>query len=140
MATSAIDTIKKYLDDRAKSEAKFAISYAKENKNIKDCYAYIISEARKQAASAGVCCMTDDEVFGLAVHYYDEDDLDMSGAKKERKSTDVKVVKSESSETPEIRSEQKPKPAKKTSAKKTKAKKEPKPERKFVQLSLFDFD
>ena len=134
MATSAIDTIKKYLDDRAKNDPQFAICYAKKNKNIKDCFAYIISEARKQA-NANVCCMSDDEVFGLAVHYYDEDDLDMSGAKKERKSANVKVVKSGSVDTPEIKSEQKPK-----SAKKAKTKKESKPERKLVQLSLFDFD
>ena len=134
MATSAIDTIKKYLDDRAKSDPQFAICYAKENKNIKDCYAYIISEARKKATS-NVCCMSDDEVFGLAVHYYDEDDLDMSGAKKERKSANVKVVKSESVDTPEGKSKQKPK-----SAKKAKPKKNLKPERKLVQLSLFDFD
>lgn len=144
MATSAIETIKKYLDNRAKSDPQFAVSYAKENKNIKECFAYIISEARKKASS-NVCCMNDDEVFGLAVHYYDEDDLDMSGAKKESKSAGVKVVKSDSASKSKNKAEKnerssKPSATKQKIAKKTKAKEEPKPQRRFVQLELFDFE
>ena len=143
MATSAIDTIKNYLDARAKDDPQFAVCYAKENKNIKDCYAYIISEARKQA-TGNVCCMSDDEVFGLAVHYYDEDNLDMSGAKKERRSAGVKVVRSDSEKTKHKTGikDKSPKASdpKSETIKKAKAKKEPKPVRKLVQLSLFDFD
>lgn len=141
MATSAIDTIKEYLDKRAESDPQFAVCYAKENKNIKDCFAYIISEARKKASS-NVCCMSDDEVFGLAVHYYDEDDLDMSGAKKERKSAGVKIVKSDSTPKAKNKTEKMNKTSKSssTTAKKAKTKNDPKPKRKFVQLELFDFD
>lgn len=144
MATSAIDTIKKYLDNRAANDSQFAVSYAKENKNIKDCFAYIISEARKKASS-NVCCMSDDEVYGLAVHYYDEDDLDMSGAKKENKSASVKVVKSDTALKTKNKAEKKenfskPSAIKQKMVKKTKTKEEPKPKRRFVQLNLFDFD
>lgn len=69
---SAEKAIKDYLDIRAKNDTQFAVSYAKPNKSIKECYNYILGEARKRGNAV---CMTDEEVFGLAVHYYDEDDI-----------------------------------------------------------------
>ena len=38
----------------------------------RQCFDYIVSEAKKRGNAV---CMSDDEVFGLAVHYYDEDDI-----------------------------------------------------------------
>lgn len=64
--------IKAYLDERAKNDELFAQSYAKENKNIDECLEYVIGEAKKKGNAV---YMTDAEVFGLAVHYYDEDDI-----------------------------------------------------------------
>ena len=92
--------IQSYLEERAKRDPLFATSYAKPNKKIDECYDYIISEAKKRGGS--VVCMSDDEVFGLAVHYYDEDDIKVS------KQTNYKVsagnVKKEAStEQPEIK-------------------------------------
>lgn len=66
------DAIKAYLDERAKKDEQFAQSYAKANKNIDDCFDYVIGEVRKRGNAV---YMTDAEVFGLAVHYYDEDDI-----------------------------------------------------------------
>lgn len=68
--------IQSYLEERAKSDPLFVTSYTKPNKNIDECYDYIIGEAKKRGGS--VVCMSDDEVFGLAVHYYDEDDIKVS--------------------------------------------------------------
>ena len=92
--------IQSYLEERAKSDPLFVTSYTKPNKNIDECYDYIIGEAKKRGGS--VVCMSDDEVFGLAVHYYDEDDIKVS------KQTNYKVsagnVKKEAStEQPEIK-------------------------------------
>lgn len=64
-------TIKAYLDKRAAEDELFAKSYAKEKKSIRECCNYIISEVRK----SGRCGFADDEIFGMAVHYYDENDL-----------------------------------------------------------------
>ena len=66
------DVIKAYLDGRAKNDEQFAQSYAKANKNIDECFDYVIGEVRKRGNAV---YMTDAEVFGLAVHYYDEDDI-----------------------------------------------------------------
>jgi hypothetical protein len=113
------DTIKAYLDKRAEEDSLFAVTYAKENKNIKDCCSYITSQAKKQASN-GCAAISDDAVFGWAVHYYDEDD--------------IKVEK-----TSNMRSEVK------TSAPKTEVKKEapkakikPKKKEDVGQYSLFD--
>ena len=68
--------IQSYLEQRAKRDSLFATSFAKQNKNIDECCNYIIGEAKKRGGNA--VFMSDDEVFGLAVHYYDEDDIKVS--------------------------------------------------------------
>ncbi|MCM1223188.1 MAG: PcfK-like family protein [Lachnospiraceae bacterium] len=76
------DTIKAYLDKRAQEDSLFAQSYAKEGKSIEECCNFIIQEVQKMKVAG----LADDEVYGLAVHYYDEDDLG------EIKASNCKVV------------------------------------------------
>lgn len=75
MANNSTDkfkaTIKAYLDKRAEQDEQFKATYAKENKSIDECCAYIIQEVQK----AGICGWSNAEIFGMAVHYYDEDDI-----------------------------------------------------------------
>ena len=66
--------IKDYLDNRAKTDKQFAKSYKKKNKSLDECCNYIIGEAQKQALS-GKIVFPREVVFGMAVHYYDEDDI-----------------------------------------------------------------
>lgn len=63
------------LEEMAKNDNLFAISYKKENKNIDDCIKYILNTVKK----SGCMGFEDDEVFGMATHYYDEDELDLGG-------------------------------------------------------------
>lgn len=87
------DTIKAYLDQRAQTDELFAVSYAKENKNIKDCCNYITSRA-KEEASQGCAVIADNVVFGWAVHYYDEDDIKVektSNTRSEVKTSEAKT-------------------------------------------------
>lgn len=65
------ETIKAYLDKRASEDELFAITYQKENKNLDECCNYVM----KCAKDGGCAGYSDDEVFGWAVHYYDEDDI-----------------------------------------------------------------
>lgn len=90
---SHLDKIKAYLDKRAEEDPLFAVTYAKENKNIKDCYSYITSQAKKQASN-GCAMIEDDVVYGWAVHYYDEDDI-----KVEKTSNIRSEVKTSSTKT-----------------------------------------
>ncbi len=67
--------IQKYLSERAETDMLFAPVYEKENKNIDDCITYIYQEVKKKAGSDNAIAMTDEEVYSLAVHYYDEDSI-----------------------------------------------------------------
>lgn len=63
--------IQDYLVKRAKSDELFAAQYLKPDKNIDDCITYILNAVQK----SGCAGFEDDEVFSMAVHYYDEDDI-----------------------------------------------------------------
>ena len=63
--------IKDYIEKFAQGDAVFASKYEKSGKDIEGCCRYIKSEARKQAQN-GCAAIKDDEVFGWAVHYFDE--------------------------------------------------------------------
>lgn len=66
------NAIKSYIDERAKTDELFAKSYTKPGKNLKECCAYIMGEAKKRGNAVAI---SDEIVFGMAVHYYDEDDI-----------------------------------------------------------------
>lgn len=65
--------IKSYLWQRAGQDSLFAPNLAKTNKNLDDCITYILNEVKKSGCNG----FTDDEVFSMAVHYYDEDNIDV---------------------------------------------------------------
>ena len=66
--------IKKYLDGRAASDPAFAEKYRSEKKSVADCCRFIIAEVRKSCKGNEAAC-TDDCVYGLAMHYYDEESI-----------------------------------------------------------------
>lgn len=64
--------IKDYLDKRAAEDPQFAAKYANENKSISGCCDYICGEVSATKRSG----FADEEIFGMAVHYYDEEDIE----------------------------------------------------------------
>lgn len=66
-------TIKAYLDQRAESDILFSFKYSVPRKNIEDCVTYILNTVQKSGCNG----FSDDEIFGMAVHYYDEDNIDI---------------------------------------------------------------
>lgn len=71
------DIIQKYLKRRAAEDVLFASKLSNPKKSVDECCRYILGEARKRGNEV---VMDDSEVYGLAVHYYDEDDIKVSGA------------------------------------------------------------
>lgn len=63
--------IKDYLDKRAAEDPQFAEKYGNEKKSIEECCKYILGEV----SASGQSGFADEEIFGMAVHYYDEDDI-----------------------------------------------------------------
>lgn len=78
--------IKKYLDNRAKSDELFAAKYANPKKSIDECCRYITGEAYARAKD-GTAVISDEEVYGMAVHYYDEETVEI------RKAPNARAVK-----------------------------------------------
>lgn len=64
-------TIAEYLNQRAATDPLFAPNLMKPNKNIDECITYILTEVQRM----GCAGLSDEEVYSLAVHYYDEDNL-----------------------------------------------------------------
>lgn len=62
------ETIQAHLEQMAASDPTFAERYADPKKNIKDCVTYIFNQVQ-QSGCNGFC---DDEIYGMAVHYYSE--------------------------------------------------------------------
>lgn len=64
-------TIQAYLDKRALEDKLFSVAYQKPGKNIDDCISYILNEVKRSGCNG----FTDGEIYSMAVHYYDEDDI-----------------------------------------------------------------
>ena len=69
-------TIAEYLNQRAMTDPLFAPNLMKPNKNIEECITYILNEVQKSGCNG----FEDDEIYSMAVHYYDEDDLEVGNA------------------------------------------------------------
>ena len=67
------DTIKAYLEERAENDALFAVKFANPSKSVEECVTFILNEVKK----SGCCGFTDAEVYGMATHYYDEEEIEV---------------------------------------------------------------
>ena len=47
-------------------------------KNIDNCITYILNQVKK----SGCCGFSDDEIFGMALHYYQEDNIEVGSPLK----------------------------------------------------------
>ena len=66
-------TILTHLEQRASIDPLFAQSFANLDKNIDDCCTYILNQVQKSGCNG----FTDDEVYSMAVHYYDEENIEV---------------------------------------------------------------
>lgn len=67
------DTIKAYLEKRADNDALFAIRFANPSKSVEDCVTYIINQVQKSGCNG----FADDEIFGMALHYWEESEIEV---------------------------------------------------------------
>lgn len=66
-------TIQSYLQRRAQEDELFAPRYANPKKNIDDCITFILNYVKQSGCNG----FADDEIYSLAMHYYDEDNIDI---------------------------------------------------------------
>lgn len=75
-------TIHTYLENRAATDELFAERYADPKKNIDDCITYILNEVKRSGCQG----FADEEIYSMALHYYDEPDIEVG------KAVDCRVV------------------------------------------------
>lgn len=103
----AIIKIGNYLKDRATKDPSVERTIKKDNKTLKECWNYILGEISKniyREGNFGVAAGDDQVLYDLAVHYYDEDEIEIKKADwikvntKMDKKTPKKVQKEENQE------------------------------------------
>ena len=67
------NTIKAYLDQRAETDYLFSFRYSLPEKKLEDCITYILNQVQKSGCNG----FHDDEIFGMAVHFFDEDNIEV---------------------------------------------------------------
>lgn len=67
------NTIKAYLDKHAEIDLLFSFRYSLPEKKLEDCVTYILNQVQKSGCNG----FHDDEIFGMAVHFYDEDNIEI---------------------------------------------------------------
>lgn len=130
-------TIKAYLDERAKNDELFAVSYAKENKNMDNCVTFILNQVKRSKCMG----LTDEEAYSLAVHFFDEDDIEIGNpiacnviVNHTVELTEEEMAQARQEAFKEYQAEQLRKMQKRTNKPKT-----PKAQPEITTPSLFDF-
>lgn len=65
--------IESYLKYIAQNDEEFEQKLSNPQKNIDDCITYIFNQVK----ASGCTGFIDDEVYGMAIHYYDEENIDI---------------------------------------------------------------
>ena len=66
-------TIQMYLEQRAAEDTLFAKNYRNPAKNMDDCVTYILNYVKNSGCNG----FTDGEIYGQAIHYYDENEIEV---------------------------------------------------------------
>lgn len=65
-------TIETYFRDRAETDELFAVSFSNPDKTIEQCITYILNCVQKSGCNGFA-----DEIYSMAVHYWDEPDIEI---------------------------------------------------------------
>jgi hypothetical protein len=113
--------IEAHLKGMAENDAAFAAAFAKPEKNMNDCVTYILNEVKKSGCNG----FADDEIYGMAVHYYQEDNINVGKPLR----CDVRVNHAIAAPAVDKKPDQ---------PSVSKAKAPAKPKRKVIQTTMFD--
>jgi hypothetical protein len=134
------NVIEKYLKDLAEKNPQFAKMYSKENKNIDDCITYILNTVQKSGCNG----FTQNEIYGMALHYYDEDTIEVGKpincevvVNQKVELTEEEIAEAKEKAIREIIAEEKRRLTKKNTETKTVAKTETTTDVSQNQASLF---
>ena len=73
------ETIKEYLEEYSKQDPLFLKKYLSEGKTLDECVSYILALVKKSEING----YTDEQVFKMARHYYNEKDIKVDKVESE---------------------------------------------------------
>ena len=129
------NTIKAYLDKRAEIDLLFSFRYSLPEKKLEDCITYILNQVQKSGCNG----FHDDEIFGMAVHFYDEDNIEIGKPMHNAQITVNHVVVLTAEEKEQARQDAMQKVQDEAYRKMTQPTKKAKKVALTTQPSLFDF-
>ena len=136
--TAFTDTIRQYLENKATNDALFSVKFANPSKSVEDCATYIINEVRKSGCNG----FADAEIYGMAVHFYEEAEIEVGNpincqvvVNHTVELTEEEKVQARQDAIERLRQEEMAKMRKPIQTKKATTEKKP----QDVQPSLFDF-
>ena len=88
-----------YLEQRAEEDALFAKKYRNPAKNMDECVTHILNYVQKSGCNG----FTDGEIFGQAIHYYEENAV--------RRYQEEELRKLQNRHRPSARKENQPQPS-----------------------------
>lgn len=94
--------IKSFLERKAESDSVLAERLKIKGKSMEECCRYIVQEVKRKATGQWAAC-TDEEVYGLAVHYWDEDDVKVNETSSCKVVTNRKLTPDEKKEAGELK-------------------------------------
>lgn len=107
-----------YLLERAKEDLTLANNLTKDSKSLKECAKYITGEVYKKAVNNRYFGWDNNELYQLAIHYYQEDDIKInklpgnvkavSNVKKQQESTKSVESKSKTKTQPKTKKKEVP--------------------------------
>lgn len=123
------DTILSYISKEAGADPLFKEKFENPKKNIEDCCTYILNQVKKSGQNG----FADAEIYGMAIHYYQEENVEVGGK------INANVVVNHHLEKPSVKAESISSSQKQsTKPNPPKPKKEPvKVDTKTFQVSLF---
>ena len=107
----AVIRIGNYLKKRAEADPSVKNNLQKENKSLKECWDYVLGEVAKtmfRSGNFGCAAGDDEDLYALAIHYYDEDDIKIAPlptnmkvkAKMDEEKKEERAAESEPKEAP----------------------------------------
>ena len=95
------EIIKSYLTNKAENDILFKPVFQKTNKNIDDCINYVLNEVQK----SGINAYSDQEIYNMCIHYYDEDSIIVGKSNIKAKVSTSPITDDEDDEDEDIEEE-----------------------------------
>ena len=74
-----VSRIQAFLNEQAASDEAFAAKLKSDKRTVQDCAAWMLEQLAQKFRDSGQCGYDDSDIYGMALHFYDEKDLKAKG-------------------------------------------------------------